>query len=333
MRPFEYARPSTEAEAVAFLNEPEVQSAILAGGTDLMNLLKRDVLQPQRVVDIKRIESLNGIQSVADGVLIGANVTLDEALASGELAQQHALLQVIDNHRAIQIQSMGTLIGDLCQWPACWYFRNGYGLLAMQDGASLIEQGDNRYHAIFGNSGLAKFVSSSRLAPAMIASGAKVRVIGPQPQQEEFIPLEFFFATPKTNEQGVTILKAGQLVTHLWLPTVREDVKTASYEVLEMAGLDRPQAAASVWLRMQSDVVREARIVLGHVAPTPWLAHEAARALVGQKVTDESVTAVADMAVARATPLSMNEHKVQMARAAVKRALLLAVGQLDASLV
>lgn len=333
MRPFEYARPSTEAEAVEMLNAHSGRTAVLAGGTDLMNLLKRDVVQPDRVVDIKHVEALNGITTVDDGVLIGANVTLDQALVSPALAQHESLLHVIDGHRSIQMQSMGTLIGDLCQAPNCWYFRNGHGLLAVQDGASLVEQGDNRYHAIFGNSGPAKFVSSSRFAPSMISWQAKVRVIGPSPDAEEYVPLEYFFMTPKTNTQGVTILKPGQLVTHVWLPTAKSNVKSAAYEVLEMNGLDRPQAAAAVCLTMQSDIVREARIVLGHVAPTPWIAHEAARALVGQRVTEDTVSAVADIAVSRATPLSMNDFKVQMARASVKRALLRAVGQLDQSLV
>jgi len=250
-----------------------------------------------------------------------------------ELAGHHSLLHVIDGHRSIQMQSMGTLIGDLCQMPACWYFRNGYGLLALQDGASLVEQGDNRYHAIFGNTGPAKFVSSSRFAPSLITWGTKLRVIGPRLGQEEYLPLEFLFATPKTNAHGVTVLKPGQLITHLCLPAAQEDMRSAAYEVLELCGLDRPQAAAATWLQVQSGIVRDARIVLGHVAPTPWIAHEAARTLIGQTVTDDSASMAADIAVSRATPLSMNEFKVTMARAAVKRSVLRAVGQLDACLV
>lgn len=332
MRPFEYASPRTEAEAVELLQAHDGRTAILAGGTDLMNLLKRDVLQPQRVVDIKNIDSMKGVTEQDDGVLIGALVTLDEALDNPLLSEHHAVRQIIDGHRSIQMQSMGTLVGDLCQMPSCWYFRNGYGLLALQDGASLIEQGDNRYHAVFGNSGPAKFVSASRFAPALIATSAKVRVVGPG-QTEEFIPLEYFFVTPKHERQGVTVLKPGQLITHVWLPAVRADVQTAAYEVLERNGLDRPQAAAAVSVTSDDGIVREARIVLGHVAPIPWVAHEAGKVLTGQRVTADTAGMAAEVAVARATPLSMNEYKVQMAKAAVKRALLRAVGQLDPSLV
>lgn len=325
MRPFEYASPRTEAEAVEMLKAHDGQTAVLSGGTDLMTLLKRDVIQPKRVVDIKNIDSLKGITRQDDGVLIGALVTLEDAMSSPVLAEHHSVLQIIDAHRAIQVQQNGTLAGDLCQLPQCWYYRNGYGLLATQDGASLIEEGDNRYHAIFGNRGLAKFVNPSRFAPSMIAFDARVRVVGPGPQDEEFLPLEYFFVTPRSPAQGINILKPGQFITHVWLPNVAPNVRSASYEVLELNGLDRPQAAASVTLQMEGDLVREAKIVMGHVAPVPWIAHEAGKAIAGLVVNEQAASTVADVAVARATPLSMNQYKVQMARAAVKRALLRAV--------
>lgn len=329
MRPFEYANPRTESEAVELLNDHEGRTAVLAGGTDLMTLLKRDVVKPERLVDIKNIETLKGITRQDDGVLIGSLVTLEDALESSLLEQHHSVLQIIEGHKAIQIQQNGTLVGDVCQLPQCWYFRNGHGLLAMDNGSSLIAEGDNRYHAIFGNNGPAKFVSSSRFAPSMIAWGAKVRVIGPTPQDEEYIPLEYFFVTPRIESQGVNILKPGQLITHVWLPTAAPNMKSASYEVLEMNGLDRPQAAASVCLQTEGNVVRNARIVMGHVAPTPWTAQEAARAIVGRSVDEDTASQIGDIAVSRATPLSMNDYKVQMARVAVKRAILKAVDKLD----
>jgi len=331
MRPFEYARPQTEAEAVELLNDHDARTAVLAGGTDIMNLLRRDAIQPERLVDIKHISSMQGVSAADGGVLVGSLVTLEDARENDLLAGHHSVLQVAEAHKAIQIQQAGTLVGDLCQLPHCWYFRNGYGLLGMENGQSMAEAGDNRYHAIFGNRGPAKFVSGSRFAPAMIAWGAKVRVIGPD--GEELIPLEYFFATPKTDRQGVTVLKPGQLATHVWLPSRTPDVVSGAYEVLELNGLDRPQAAAAATLQLHSGIVRDARIVMGHVAPTPWIAQEAASALIGQPVNAETAARVGDIAVAGATPLSMNGFKVQMARTAVKRSLLRAVGQLEEALI
>src|SRR5690606_14594889 len=118
-----------------------------------------------------------------EGVLIGTLVTLEEMKDSPLLADYRSLIDVVDGVKSIQIQSMGTLGGDLCHLPNCWYFRNGYGLLGMDKGESLVAAGDNRYHAIFGNQGPAKFVSATRFAPAMIAWSAKVRIVGPEPDK------------------------------------------------------------------------------------------------------------------------------------------------------
>ena len=344
MRNFEYARPETEAEALELLSEHNGNTAVLAGGTDLMSLLKRDVIQPARVVDIKNIPSLTGIKPFDGGTLIGANTTLDEINEHAIAADYRSLIDVIDGIKAIQITANGTIAGDLCQLPHCWYYRNGYGLLAMKDGESLVATGDNRYHAILGNTGPAKFVSASRFAPAAIAWGAKVRIVSRDERREtrdtesrdssslstldsqlstreEWLPLEYFFLTPKTNTQGVTVLKPGQLITHLWLPAAGA-TRSATYEVVELNGLDQPQASAACCLGLDGGIVRTAKIVLGHVAPTPWIAHEAAKWLVGQQLTDDIAETAAHMALAKATPLSHNDYKVTMAQTAVKRALL-----------
>jgi xanthine dehydrogenase YagS FAD-binding subunit len=324
MTPFDYAHPETEAEAVDFLSEFPAETALLAGGTDLVSLMRQVVLQPRRVVDLKNVASLHGIREADGGLLVGTLTTLEEMNDSPLLREHRSLLHVIDGIRAIQVQANGTLGGDLCLLPNCWYFRSGYGLLATEDGKSLPEIGDNRYHAVFGNGGPAKFVSASRFAPPAIAWNAKVRLAGPKAGREEWLPLEGFFRTPKTEKQGVTVLKPGQFVTHVWLPRANGQL-SASYEVLQSEGLDWPLAAAAATLRLQLGVVAEARIVMGHVAPTPRLAHQAAQFLIGKSLNEETAAEAADIATAAATPLSMNEYKVQLARTAVKRALLRAV--------
>jgi xanthine dehydrogenase YagS FAD-binding subunit len=325
MRPFEYARPETEAEAVAFLAEHDGQTAVLAGGTDLLNLLKQDVIAAQRVVDIKHIPSLYDVVPENGGVKIGALVTLADLQQHALAADYQSLIDVVEGVRAIQIQCAGTIAGDLCLHPNCWYYRNGYGLTAWQNGESLVAAGDNRYHAILGNQGPAKFVSASRFAPACIAWNAKVRIAGPSPTMAEWVPLEYFYVTPRTNSQGHTILQPGQLITHVWLPAA-ENVCSATYEVLQLEGLDWPLASAAACVEIEGGIVRDARVVLGHVAPVPWVAASAARWLVGRPVTEETAATVGDMSVAGATPLSMNEYKVQLARTAVKRAVLKAAG-------
>jgi xanthine dehydrogenase YagS FAD-binding subunit len=331
MRPFEYASPQTETEALELLNETGADTAVLAGGTDLLNLLKRDLLQPTRVVDIKQVESLRGLRVVDGSVEIGVLTTLEELSEDPLAADYRCLRDVVDATHSIQVQSMGTVGGDLCHLPNCWYFRNGDGLLAMHDGRSLVERGDNRYHAILGNAGPAKFVSASRLAPPLSVAGAEVRIVGPDPAEETFLPLEHFYRTPKTPSQGPTVLRPGQLVTHLRVPFAA-DTRNATYEVLEIDGLDWPLAAASAMLRLHGSLVTEAAICLGHVAPVPWMAHSAAQSLVGGPINDETAAMAGDIALADATPLSENDYKVQIARTAVKRALLRAVDLLEGGL-
>lgn len=332
MKNFEFASPQTEAEAVGLLHDHGGRTAVLAGGTDLIGLLQSDLVAPERVVDVRQVASMQGVRREADGLWVGSLTTLDDVMASPLLKPYLSLAQVADAHHAIQIQSSGTLGGDLCHLPNCWYYRNGYGLLAIKDGESLVETGDNRYHAILGNSGPAKFVNASRFAPALIAWGARVRIIGPGPEAEEVVPLEYFYISPKSANQGNTILKPGQLISHIWLPSVEPTHVSASYEVLQLEGLDWPLATAAVTMDIEGGIVRAARVVLGHVAPTPWVSQEAASLLRNQRVTEDLASAVGAAAVSKATPLSNNEYKVQIARTAVKRAVLKAVGQLEGGL-
>tara|TARA_B110000014_G_C20056042_1_gene549642 strand:- start:292 stop:1287 length:996 start_codon:yes stop_codon:yes gene_type:complete len=331
MRPFEYARPQTENEALDLLNDHDANTAILAGGTDLVALLQSDLQAPERVVDIKQIESMQGVTADDNGVLIGALTTLEEIAESPLLADYRSLSDVVDGVRAIQIQQMGTIGGDLCHLPNCWFYRNGYGLLALENGESLVAEGDNRYHAIVGNQGPAKFVSAARFAPALIAWGADVKVIGPEPDASEWLPLEHFFVTPKVESQGISVLKPGQLISHVRLPAAANRI-SSTYEVLQMDGLDWPLATAAVTIDLEGSVVREASIVMGHVAPMPWVAHEAAQGLVGHAIDEVSATRAGEVAVSGATPLRDNTYKVQLAKTAVKRAVLAAAEMLEGGL-
>src|SRR5262249_36326636 len=126
-----------------------------------------------------------------------------------------------------QIRNMGTVAGDLCQRPRCWYFRQGFGLLAMKDGKSLVPNGENQYHAIFPQ-GQAYFVSASSLAPALIALGAKVKVASSSGNRE--IPVEQFFVAPKSNSDREIALKPNEIVTEITVPAAR-GVKNSTYEV------------------------------------------------------------------------------------------------------
>jgi len=321
MQPFEYANPTTKQEAVALLGNRWGEAEVLAGGTDLLSLMKNYVAAPKRLVNIKGLAELKGIRSTADGVVIGALTTLQELHDDKTIHDAfHGLAHAAGGVSSPQIRNMGTVGGDLCQRPRCWYFRNGFGLLARDEsGRALVPRGDNRYHAIFGG-GPTYFVHPSSLAPMLIALDAKARIFGPNGQRE--VTLADFFVAPKGDAERENVLQPNEILTEIVLPAGARGTATATYEVRQKMALDWPLATASVALRLSGGTVSRARIVMGHVAPVPWPATEAAAWLEGKSVTPETAAQAAEAAVRGAKPLSRNKYKVQLARVAVKRALL-----------
>lgn len=323
MKSFDYVEPRTEAEAVAMLSEHAGRAEVLAGGTDLVGLMKKMIVKPDLVVNIMEVESLQSIGPNEDGDFsIGAAVTLDDLLAHPYLENYPAVSDAILGINSMQLQSQGTLGGEICQRPRCWYYRNGEGLL---DDTGQVSEGDNRLHAILGNQGPAKFVSSSRIGPALVALDARLRIIAPGDKQR-LLPAADFFVTPDRVGERETVLGPDQLLTHIILPA-RDNSFNATYEVRHGEGPDYPLAAAAASLEISSSGrVEDAMVVLGHVAPTPWISHEAAQTLVGSSLNESLAEAAGNAAVLQATPLSNNEYKVQLARVAVKRAILRAAG-------
>jgi xanthine dehydrogenase YagS FAD-binding subunit len=321
MNSFEYANPTTIKEAVGLLEASWGQTDVLAGGTDLISLMKDHVHAPKRVVNIKNIKALGGISKNSAGLRIGALVTLEELANHAEIKRAYpALAQAAEGITSPQIRNMGTVGGDLCQRPRCWYFRQGFGLFGMKDGKSLVTSGENRYHAIFG-SGPAYFVSASSLGPALVALGATVKLASAKGNRD--VPAAQFFVTPQNENSRETALQPNEILTEIVIPAGA--TRNATYEVRQKEALDWPLAAASVALQMKGSSVGSARIVLGHVAPTPWAADSAAQVLAGKAITPDLAEEAGKAAVAGAKPLSQNAYKVQLARVAVKRALLEAV--------
>ena len=321
MKAFEYASARSEAEVVELLAAAPGKTEILAGGTDLVGLMKKMIVTPDRVVNIMDVPTIKSIDELPDGsISIGAAVTLDDMLVHPYLDMYPSIKQAIRGISSMQLQAQGTLGGEVCQRPRCWFYRNGEGLLSDH-----VTEGANEFHAILGNSGPAKFVNSSRIAPALIALEAQLRVIGPQ-EDEQFVDVAEFFRSPQREGQREYILAPNQFVSHIILPPI-EGRTCATYEVRHGEGPDYPLAAASVALSVNSfGVVEKANVVLGQVAPMPWISQEASDVLHGMKVDEAAAEAAGQAAVSQATPLSQNEYKVQLAKVAVKRAVLLAAG-------
>jgi xanthine dehydrogenase YagS FAD-binding subunit len=331
MKSFEYASPTDLESAIGLLGTTFGEAEILAGGTDLITSLKQRIVSPKRVVSLKAVPKLKGIDGTGasnTNVNIGAMTPLVDILENAMIRKAFpSVIQAIEGIGSPQIIAMGTIGGDLCQRPRCWYYRQGFGLLGQLEGKSLVPDGDNRYHAIFGNAGPAYFVSASSLAPALIALGATLEITGSKGKVTQ-TPLAQFFRAPKNADERETVLSANEVVTRISIP-VRE-AANATYEVRQRQGLDWPLVTASVAFPRTPGARWKAEVVLGHVAPTPWRVPEAAALLDGKKPDEELAIRVADAAVKGARPLSKNAYKIQLVKTAVKRAILAAVEQKEA---
>jgi xanthine dehydrogenase YagS FAD-binding subunit len=321
MRPFEYLSPNSRIQALSLLGSTWGRSEILAGGTDLLALMKDDILAPKRLINIKDIQDLRGVSSDPQGIRVGALTTLGD-LADDETVKKNypALAEALWEAASPQIRNLATLGGNLCQRPRCWYFRNGLGLLPKGEaGKELVSEGENRYHAILGNQGPAKFVSPSTIVPILVAYGAKIRLQGLNGQRE--LPLEKFYVTPKNEGEREHDLRPNEIVTEVMVPAAT-NVKAAHYEIRQKEAFDWPLVLAGVALKMRGSKVESARIVLGYVAPVPWASPEAEKALAGQPINKETAQKAAAAALANAKPLSHNAYKVKLARVAVARAIM-----------
>lgn len=325
MRAFSYASPTRKEEVAPLLATSWGETEILAGGSDLLSLMKDDITTPKRLVNIKQVAGMHAISNEAGTLHMGSLVTLDQISGASQIKQHHPMLaQGTGEAASPQIRNVATIGGNLCQRPRCWYFRTGHGLLALdKNGKSMVLQGDNRYHAILGNDGPAYFVSPSTIAPILIAYNARLRILGPRGQRE--LPLEKFFVIPKAESEREHDLQPNEFITDVIVPPA-PGVRAGHYEVRQKEAFDWPYATAAVALKMNGRTIESARVVLSHVAPIPWLSPEAAEALKGKAITQATAEEAAKAALSKAKSLGHNSAKIHLARVAVKRAILKAAG-------
>ncbi|HXG64072.1 MAG TPA: FAD binding domain-containing protein, partial [Blastocatellia bacterium] len=240
MRAFEYASPTTVEQAVELLGKNFRKAEVLAGGTDQLALMKDDIAQPKMLVNIKEIPGLRGISvSPRAGLRIGALATIQELADNPQVRRSYpALSEAAGEIAGPQIRNMGTVGGNLCQRPRCWYYRAGFGLLALNEkGESLVPGGDNRYHAILGNAGPAYFVNPSTLAPVLVAMGAKVTLAGPQGTRQ--VEVEKFFIIPKAADEREHDLRPNEIMTEITVPPLA-GARSVFYEVRQKEAMDWP---------------------------------------------------------------------------------------------
>lgn len=316
MKAFAYQSPASIDDAISALGSEWGAVDVLAGGTDLLSLMKEGLATPDTVVNIKAIKELAGFEIGNDHITIGATATLAE-IGNHSAVKKHlpALAAAAAAIGGPQIRNMGTLGGNLCQRPRDWYYRNGL---------QTEKREEDQYGAVFPIDGLT-YVAPSTLAPPLIAYGATVQIQGPEGQRS--VPVEKFFTVSKLGAtERETVLKPNEIVLGVKVP-VNGGVQSADYEVRERDSHDWPLVQASVALSLDGGTVTKANIVLGHVSPLPHRATEAEKALVSKALTEETAAEAGKAAAAGAKPGHKNAYKVTLIQVAVKRALLEAIGK------
>jgi xanthine dehydrogenase YagS FAD-binding subunit len=326
MRAFEYVKPTTVAEAVRELGRSWTDAKILAGGIDLLGELKEGIISPQRIVNIKGISGLRYIRfSEKEGLRLGALATLEEIEMHQVIRQRYtALAEAAHSVGTPQIRNVGTIGGNLCQRPRCWYYRDEHTKCLKKGGPMCFAyNGENKYHAILGG-GPCYIVHPSDCAPALIAFRASVTIVSPRGQRT--VPLEEFFVLPSRRLDHETILEPDEIVTEIRVPTPPPNTRSTYLKFKERESHDFAIVGAAVVMRLKGKVCEDVRIVLSGVAPIPWRSPEAEAVLKGKAITPELAEQAGKVAVAKAQPLAQNAYKVPLTQAIVKQAVLRAAG-------
>ncbi len=327
MKAFAYVNAANEKEAIAALSAATRQGAPrsapsatpMAGGMDLLGLMKDYIVSPAVVVSIRNLDQT--VTSADGGIRIGAAAKLIDLIENAQVRKMYpALISAAEEDGTPQIRNTGTVGGNIMQRPRCWYFRNEeFNCLKKGGSRCFAVDGENQYHAIFGD-GPCHIVHPSSLAVPVIAYGGRFRVVGSGGARE--IDAGQFFQMPNQNLYAESVLQPGEILTHVMLPAPGQ--RSATYEVRFKQSHDWPLAAASVNLVMSGPTVKSARVVMGAVAPVPWRVPAAERVLAGKAITEAIAVEAANAALAGARAMSNNAYKIQIARTAVRRAIMAA---------
>ncbi len=325
MKNFEFIAPRTLDSVVELLPGPRDQKTrdrvkLLAGGQDLLGELKEYLVSPEQVINLKTVPGLEAFVARDGGYSIGALVTLSALEESASLRASHAMIaESAGAVGSVQIRNQGTLGGNLCQRPRCWYYRHEHAVCIKKGGSECYAYGGlNKYNAILGG-GPSYIVHPSDLAPALVAAGASVTLKGKK--GERTLELERFFTLP--SEGAVTrenVLAPDEVLTRVDVPAMA-GWKSTYVKFRERSSYDFALAAVALALRMEGDKIAEARLVLGGVAPIPWRCDKAEKALVGRKIDADTCKRAGELALEGAEPLAHNAYKVPLAQGLVTKAL------------
>jgi len=322
VRPFAFVEPTSLEEVIRLLAAGQGQARLMAGGSDLLGELKDDVVSYARLVSLAGLEELRQIQEEGGGLRLGALVTVTQLEYDPRLQGPYRILAEAARSVATpEIRSQGTLGGNLCQRPRCFYYRNALTPCLKKGGADCpaVESPYQAYLSIMGGHGCYS-VHASDLAPPLLALGAQVSLAGSSGVRA--LPLAQFFAGPEQDVRRENVLAADEVLTAVTVPAVQPGWQGTYLKARERTAGDFPIVSVAVGFALEAGRIREARLVLGGVAPIPWRSPEAEAVLEDRSPSPELAARAAAAALANAQPLAHNAYKVEIGRALVERAIM-----------
>ena len=320
MRRLSHVHPDSVTAATSALTEEG--SMPVGGGSDLLGMIKDELVVPDRLVRVKELEGLNHVTPQVDGrVHVGGMVTLSALSRHRLVRNRYAVLaEAAESVGTGQIRNVGTLAGNMTQRPWCWYFRQHFPCYKHGGTQCFSRTGENQFNAIFGG-GPSYIVHPSDTAAALLAIDARVRVVSAT--DDRWVPLREFFVLPREDVSRENVLKLGEIVTEVELPPLNGARSTYS-KVTDREAWTHAVVSVAVVLAVGEDdgVCQHARVVLGGVAPIPWRVESVERMLVGEQVTPALAAAAGTAAVEGARPLARNRYKVGLVAETLRRALL-----------
>jgi xanthine dehydrogenase YagS FAD-binding subunit len=315
---FSYIRPRSLKEAVKQLSSEG--AGLSAGGTDLLGCLRDHVFDIKKMVSISGLKDLRGIKKSADGGLrIGALTTIAEVAENPFVKENYrALAQSALEVASPQLRNQGTIGGNLCQKPRCWYYRGEFHCLRKGGQKCFAVTGENQYHCILGG-GPCFIVHPSDTAPALVAFEASARIVGPRGTRA--VTVENFHVLPRIDVRRETVLGPGEIVTEIMLPAA-QGLRSSYRKVRARASWDFALAGMALALQFNNGVVAKARVVLGAAAPVPWRSKEVENVIIGNQLDADIIAKAAEAAIRHAQPLQYNDYKIPLFRGMIEEELL-----------
>ncbi len=305
---FSYIRPESLKEVHRQLASDGTR--VHAGGTDLLGCLHDGVFGAEKVVSLQGLKELSGIRQNGSALRIGALTTITEVERDSRVKELYPVLsQAASEVASPQLRHQGTIGGNLCQKPRCWYYRGEFHCLRKGGEKCFAIGGENQFHCILGGS-RCFIVHPSDTAPALMALDAEVRIVGSKGSR--MVPVAEFHVPPAEDPQRETVLEQGEIVTEILIPSPPKGMRSRYRKVRARQAWDFALAGSALTLQMEGNTVKDCRVVLSGAAPVSWRSREAEEALRGRALTEETIRKAAAAAMENARPLRENGYKISL---------------------